>query len=622
MDTFNGFPTLHRFISRGGTIVIPLALVLLAPALAAASTSPDIEEVIITATRSAVPLTEVPASASVITAAQIRDTPALELDDVLRLVPGVDLLGYAGTAQHPTADSLGMRGLGGGAQGISRALVMVDGAPLNDAFFGYVQWARVPLDSIDRVEIVRGGGSPLWGNYAEGGVINVITREPTRQQGILNAEAGSYGTYLASGYGAYFPTNALKLQGFASVNGTDGYQQVPPYERAPFNVPTSFGAANVDVNGALTPGDDLVAHLGLDYHDNHQRLETVLDHNSQKVYTLTGDVRKSFATGASLTATGFYAYSSFSTENSTYFPDQADLAATTQSLNEIHDVRAHDAGASLVWHQVLSGALADYMVGADARWISGADTTQHFVAPDFSAEYTITDSKGEQLFLGAFARATLNATADLQFVASGRFQSLQNSQGYDGSLGGVGAVPDQTHESFSPRLDARYLLPRGFALRGAYYQSFRAPNIGDQFYTYAAGGFVQLPAPFLQPEKLKGGEIGLDYARAGLRAQFTLYRTEVDNYIMIEPVTNPIYTPAGWYVVQNQNIASVRAQGFETEVTWDAGHGISTRLAYTYADSVVKSNPLDPASVGLQIIDVPPNKVAAGVSYRSSSGWG
>jgi outer membrane receptor protein involved in Fe transport len=585
------------------------------------SSSTSLDEVIVTATRSAVSLTDVPASASVVTSTQIQDTPAQELDDVLRLVPGIDLLGYSGTAQHPTSDSLGMRGLGGGAQGLSRALVMLDGVPLNDAFFGYIQWGRVPLDNVERVEVVRGGGSPLWGNYAEGGVINIITKEPTRQEAVLNAEGGSYGTYLASAYGSYFPSNSTKLQAFASTNGSSGFQQVPEYERAPFNVPTTFRAQNVHLKGTLEPSDDLIAHLAVDYHDNHQRLETVLDTNTQKIYTFTGDVTKSFAESGSLTATGFYSYSSFGTNNSTYFPNQTDLASTTQALNEIHDVRAHDAGASLIWRQDLSGPLVSYMVGADLRRISGADTTNHFFAPDFSPESTTTDTRAQQVFIGGFAQATLKPTTDLQIIASGRVQSFRNSDGYDGSLGGAGAVRDQSHASFSPRLDARYAFGNGFSLRGAYYQSFRAPNIGDQFYTFAAGGFALLPAPTLEPEKLKGGEIGIDYVASAFRSQFTLYRTSIDNYILAEPTTNPVFTPAGWYVVQNANIASVQAQGFESEVTWEAGAGISMRLSYTYADSIVKSNPLDPGSIGKQIVDVPKNKVAGSIAYRNRGGW-
>jgi len=228
---------------------------------------------------------------------------------------------------------------------------------------------------------------------------------------------------------------------------------------------------------------------------------------------------------------------------------------------------------------------------------------------------------GNQLFLAGFAQATISPTEGLEIVGSGRVQSLKDSNGLDGSLGGLGPIPNREYTSVDPRVNLRYALPAGFALRGAYYESFRAPNLGDQFYTYAAGGFVQLPSPLLKPENLNGGEIGLDYARPGFRSQVTLYRAEIDNYIVIEPTANPVYSPNGWYVVQNQNIASVQAQGVEAEVNWDIGAGFSTNLAYTFADSIVKRNPLDPMSVGQQIVDVPRNKLAGGATYAAPQGW-
>ena len=574
-----------------------------------------------TATRSPLNITEVPASVSLVTAEQIKNSPAQELDDVLRFVPGIDLLGYSGETQHPTSNSLGMRGLGGGAQGISRGLVMVDGVPINDPFFGYIQWGRVPLANIDRVEVVRGGGSPLWGNYAEGGVINIITREPTEQGGFVDGGGGSFGTYTGSGYGAYIPDGVMKFQGFASVNGTGGYQQVPDFERAPFNIPTSYRAVNLQLKDTIEPSADLVSHLALTYHNNNQRLETFLDRNSQDIYNATGDIKKSFGNGGALTATAFYGNSAFSTNNSTYFPIQNDLASTTQSLNEVHHVDASDAGGSLIWSQEFGGFFKKYTIGADLHYITGVDHTDHFIAPDFTPSFSKTIGHGNQTFVGVFFQGTVAPIDKLEITGSGRFQYLLNSDGYDGSLGGVGTISDRTYTSFDPRVDVRYSLIDGLALRGAYYESFRAPNIGDQFYTYAAGGFVQLPAPFLKPEDLTGGEVGLDYTWRGLRSQFTLYRTNINNYIVAEPTTNPLYTPLGYFVVQNMNIASVQAQGLEAEVNWDIGGGFSTDIGYTLADSVVKSNPVDPASVGQQIIDVPRNKVGAGLTYQDPKGW-
>ena len=111
-----------------------------------------LDEVIVTATRTTRALNSVPVSASVVSTLDIQDTPAQSLDDILRHVPGMNLPIQTGTEAHPTADNVSMRGLGG-----IHALVLVDGVPLNDPFFGYVQWGRIPLEAIDHVEVVRGG---------------------------------------------------------------------------------------------------------------------------------------------------------------------------------------------------------------------------------------------------------------------------------------------------------------------------------------------------------------------------------------------------------------------------------------------------------------------------------
>ena len=595
-------------------------LLALSVSSAAGQSSNGVERVFVTATRTEKTITDVPASVSVITPQNIADSGAIELDDALRNVPGIDLMGYSSDSQHPTSNSLGMRGLGGGAQGISRALVMVDGVPINDAFFGYVQWNRVALDNIERVEVVRGGGSPLWGNYAEGGVINIVTRQYESDRRTLNASGGSYGTYRVGASGTYRLDDRNALDLFAGANGTGGYQQVPAYERTPFNVPSSSDALNFHARDSYE-GDSVTAHLGFDYHDNHQRLQTLLDTNGQENFTISGDIARHFGASGNLAMTAFYEDSRFDTNNSTYFPDQANLAATTQDLNEIHKVHANDTGGSLIWSGAPGGILRDYMIGTDWHYISGDDHTRHFIAADFSPVVFTTTGGGDQLFWAGFAQASIVPVQSLEVVASSRLQYLRNSNGFDGSVGGLGTIPDHDVTSFDPRINLRYALPDGFALRGAYYQSFRAPNIGDQFYTYAAGGFVQLPSPLLKPERLNGGEVGLDYTGSGIRAQFTLYRTSINNYIVAEATTNPIYTPNGWYVVQNQNIASVQAQGGEAEVEWTIGGGFAANLAYTFADSTVKDNPVDPLSVGQQIVDVPRHRIAGGLSYTAPTGW-
>ena len=140
-----------------------------------AGTELRLPPVVVSATRLERTLADQPMSVTVVPKEQIQETPAQSLDDVLRTTVGINVPLIASYQIHPTGNSFSMRGLGG-----IRGLVMLDGVPINDPFFGYVQWNRVPMENIDRVEVVRGAAASVWGNYAMGGVVNIITRKPDK----------------------------------------------------------------------------------------------------------------------------------------------------------------------------------------------------------------------------------------------------------------------------------------------------------------------------------------------------------------------------------------------------------------------------------------------------------
>ena len=138
-----------------------------------------LETVTVTPTRSEQRLGDIPASVNVVTSEEIEASPALVADDVLRQVPTFSLFRRTSSlVAQPTTQGVSLRGIGPSGQ--SRTLVLLDGIPFNDPFGGWVYWTRVPLDSVDRIEVTDGPTSSLYGNYAMGGVINIITTRPTR----------------------------------------------------------------------------------------------------------------------------------------------------------------------------------------------------------------------------------------------------------------------------------------------------------------------------------------------------------------------------------------------------------------------------------------------------------
>src|SRR5471030_68503 len=137
-----------------------------------------LETVTVTPTRTEQRLGDVPASVSVVTSEAIHASPALIADDVLRQVPSFSLFRRTSSlVAQPTAQGVSLRGIGPSGQ--SRTLVLLDGIPFNDPFGGWVYWTRVPLISVDRVEVAEDPTLSLYGNSAMGGVINIITSRPT-----------------------------------------------------------------------------------------------------------------------------------------------------------------------------------------------------------------------------------------------------------------------------------------------------------------------------------------------------------------------------------------------------------------------------------------------------------
>src|SRR5262249_28739069 len=123
-----------------------------------------LETVTVTPTRSRPRLGGIPARVSVVTSDRNKSAPPVIAHDVLRPQPAFSLFRRSSSiSTHPTSQGVSLRGIGG--SGAGRTLVLIDGVPFNDAFGGWVYWTRVPLVSVDRIEITEDTSSSLYGNY-------------------------------------------------------------------------------------------------------------------------------------------------------------------------------------------------------------------------------------------------------------------------------------------------------------------------------------------------------------------------------------------------------------------------------------------------------------------------
>lgn len=591
-----------------------LAILFAGASLAAAPESGSLlDSVVVTATRTERVLHDVPDSVSVVDAAMIADTPGQALDDVLRRTPSVDLPSAASYQVHPTANSISMRGLGG-----IRALVLLDGVPINDPFFGYMQWSRVPLEFVEQVEVVRGSGATLWGNYAMGGVINIRTRQPAQNELVVQGAGGSHGTYRADAIGSYAPSDDVRLGLNAGTFQTDGFMQISEADRGPINVPTEFSTNNAALRGefALTP--QLTARATVDFFDNEQTLQTRLSGNAQRTWNYSAALAQQLGADSSLALTLFGSDSEFETDNTGGFEGVPENEG--EFIQNHHDTPVEDLGASLVWTRTLeSDWLRSFSLGTDFHRIEGEDVASIF---DETSALVRTDvGRGKQRFLGGFVQASVRPVEPLEILASVRYQEFENYDAFDGTPGGLGTAPDTSETSIDPRISLRYVLSRTLALRGAVYTAFRAPNLDNLYRAFSVPfGIFQANAA-LEPENLEGGELGLDIQTRALRLQVTGYYNTIDDLLTSRNLDFAELPLGFFFGSRNINAGEARSRGVELEAHWKLGAGFSTDVAYTYADSQITENPLEPVSVGRQIGGVPRNRAYLALVYQSPSGW-
>lgn len=144
-------------------------------------------EVVVTATKTAKDTMDAPATVSVVTAKDIENANIHSVDEALTLLPGVYTTRPGGHEPSVMGTNVVMRGI----PDYSRTLVLVDGQTLNDPYIGAVTWESVPAETVERIEVVPGPFSSLYGGSAMGGVINIITKTPTKRE--FSAKGG-YGT--------------------------------------------------------------------------------------------------------------------------------------------------------------------------------------------------------------------------------------------------------------------------------------------------------------------------------------------------------------------------------------------------------------------------------------------
>jgi outer membrane cobalamin receptor len=585
-----------------------------------------VSDIVVTATRTEQRLLDLPVRVTVLDRADIDLSASRTVDEYLRRVVGFNLSRQASSVvSHPGAQALNMRGLG--ASSASRTLVLVNGLPLNDPFGGWIHWSSIPLENVQRIEVVKGGSSGIWGNRALGGVINIITQKPTRTGMRVSAQGGSYATFRGFGAGAYKSDRVGVLAG-GEIFDTDGYPVVPAEQRG--LIDGNATSKHVTLGGRLeyAASESLDLYFRGSYFDNDQNLGTPQRQNGMEIGSLRA--------GADLsTSSGSWQFGLFGRDQ-TYFnrigSASPDRSTETPTLDQFH-VPSTSIGTNLQWSRTSFGS-HQLAGGLDFQWIEG-ETNEHYVFVD--GDFTrLREAGGQQQLGGAYFQDLFPLGPKWRMQASGRLNLWR-------SYGGTRletqiqteeirldeTYPRRTEWRFNYTLGTRYLANDRLSLRASFYTGFRAPTLNELYKPFrASGGIVTEPNPGLDPEDLIGTDVGADYQISRvLTARVTAFWNLLENAIAeatigladsvpatIEPCGR---VPANGVCRQLDNLGTLRSVGFETELEYSPHAFWLIGASYLFNPTEVLEAPGRPEVVGSSVPRSPENQFVVRASYAN-----
>ena len=322
-----------------------------------------IERILVTDNAERIPST--PVSQFTLNQNEIALAGALTLDDVLRQVPGFSLFRRSGSlTANPTSQGVSLRGVG--ANGASRALVLLDGVPLNSPFGGWVYWNRLPRVSVESVRVNNNATSDLYGSGALGGVINLNSKTSPATFFDLEVSGGNEVTAATSfSGGKKFGVWGLGFSGQALH--TDGYVLVPEDQRGAVDTAAGTG----DLTGALTLSRNLRgdghAFVRLSSFDESRRNGTAIQLNDTRISAIDLGFDWSDAVSVRL-------YGSKENFNQNFSAIAADRR--TESLTNRQRNPSQQFGFAFQWRKAI-GVHQMFSAGTEGRDVRGhsAETT-------------------------------------------------------------------------------------------------------------------------------------------------------------------------------------------------------------------------------------------------------
>lgn len=496
------------------------------------------EVVVVTATRSPSGLGESPVAVEVVTREEIEASGAESLGEVLEEQPGLFI------EDTVTGTAIRMQGMDP-----EHTLILVDGQRVLGQKDGVIDLDRFQMDDVERIEIVKGPSSSLYGADAMGGVIHIITRDPTPQlRAGLHLRGGTLGRVDGSGdlsFGSEHVRHKLVA----------GWHQADPWDLDPSDEATTasgYQQGDVAYSLGVRPNADVKLDVDASYLQRRMAgVDQTLTGATFDTRAIVEDARSSFSGWWTATADTKL---SWRLSGSLYRAQQLSDQRLSRSGDNVTDEREQLAESSVQIDQVLGGHVLT--AGLDGLY---QDITSG----------RLVDGKGNR-HRGAFFVQDVWAIGPkegLHATVVPGFRLDVDSQ--------FGAAP-------TPRLALAFFRD-AVTLRLSVGTGFRAPNFRELYLNFEnpGAGYVIAGNPELRPERSRNLNASLSWAKDTLDTSFQVYRNDIANLINISTVDTP---DGSDLLFAYANVEQAVTQGLDAQIRWKPDP-VALELGYAFTDA-------------------------------------
>ncbi len=603
-------------------------------------------EIVVTASRMEQEIYAAPGAVSLVTKLEIEARNITTTDETVNTVPGV--FNRRGKGLMDTQAAITLRGV----PDQKRTLVLLDGMPLNDPRTGTVNYGGLPYENLERVEVVRGPYSSLYGSNAMGGVVNFITKMPEKREVFIKSGYGSSWhrgkahddlRKVYASYGEGFDKwRIFTSYGYQSTNGfpTDFnlVSSKPPAELDGWTQTTDRKGATRYLIGDR--GDNawreynVTAKVGYDLSSrsrvNFSYLRGSYDYSSDDPHTYLADASGtpvySYGSVKEASYLGGYGHRAQNLYQLTWemFFDkiQAKLTAGVNDQDDGYYVYTSTASAATRHggpgtrvDTPAMGYMADLQVifplfknhrltlgGAFQR--STAETREYSLANwrDKNTTQALSlESKGKDRRYALFVQDEITVLDNLVVYLGFRQDWWETYDGYANDVGETGypqKYASRTDSSFSPKGAIVYNIFPQTTLRLSAGMAFRPPTVYELYRSYRSGTTTYQYNPDLSPESIKAWDMGIEQKLwQGAVVKITYFENYMKDFIYQRSLSSNVR--------RNENAGKAESHGVEIEAEQRIGKWMRIYTNFTYVDTKITENKANPASVDKQVPQMP-----------------